>query len=328
MIQLNKKLSVGLSLSYISLEQWECVLKEYSSYIHDVYFSPIEDLRFQTRRNTYNFKKSTSEERSEALSCLIKLARELGIKTKLVLNVPDLIDNLDDNVKQYIVYKERYSIDYVTTFIKAAKEIKRIDPEAKIICSYNQGITSVNMLKRFLEQELFYAIVLGGRFLRHFNAYKLVKDFGVKTELLVNNACMLNCGSFCSTYGYCENNFTKNLCNKGITYLYGETSLLPEELSFYYFPSELIDIYKLSTRPCGYWELSHMLESYTKGSSIEFLKNDVRSYHLYGRLAFLIKYYEKIDLKEMLDIKTHIWSTLGFDGTLLQGLWSSCATGE
>lgn len=310
-----KKLSVGYSSSYFNFEQWKQIIEKYSDYIHDIYFSPVEDLCFQTRRNTYNFKATTIEERREQISEIIKLAQKNDIKTKLVLNVPNMISNVNDNVKQYLLYKERFSIDYVTTFVSVAEEIKKYDSNAKILCSYNQGITNIEMLKNILEKNIFYAIVLGERFIRDFKAFELIKNYGVKNELLVNNACMLNCGTFCSIFRYCESNFNKNLYNKGINRLYAETSLFPEELYTYYEPSKLIDIYKLSTRPCEFWELDNMIESYISGVSEKYLCNDIRNYHLYGRLTFFIKHYGELDYYKILSLKKQIWDDIVYNGS-------------
>lgn len=310
---LENKISIGYSSSNFTSEQWQHILGKYAKYIHDIYFSPIEELCFQTRRNTYNFKTTTIEERSAQLADVVKSANELGIKTKLVLNVPNMISNVDDNVKQYFLYKERFSIDYVTTFVSVAEEIKKIDPDVKLLCSYNQGITSIEMLKEILEKNIFCAIVLGERFLHNFKAFDLVKSHDTKMELLVNNGCMLNCGSFCSTYGFCEGNFYKNLSEKGILGLYAETSILPEELYQFYIPSGLIDVYKLSTRPCEFWELSNMLESYVSGNSESYIKENIRNYHLYARLAFFMKYYTEMDYSMLISEKRHIWNKLGFN---------------
>lgn len=313
MSYLNKKLSVGVSLSLISASQWCGILTQYAEFIHDIYFSPVENMLFQSRRTIYDFSRSTVEQRMGALERIIDCARRCGIELKLVLNSIEIRDNFDDTIKMYQKYKDCYGIDYVTTYLGIAHKIQEYDSESKIICSFNQGIKSHKELESILDEHVFYGIVLGERFLHDFDAYKIVKEHDVQFELLVNNGCMLDCGRFCvNNVPYCRNNFQKNLSQKGIVHLYAETSLMPEELTYFYAPSKLVDIFKLSSRPTDYDEITNMLASYTSGESRTFIEKDKKYYHLYGRLTRFEPYYNDIDYRVLENVKKEMWKSIGY----------------
>lgn len=310
---LNKKLSVGISMNLITADQWCDILKQYSKYIHDIYFSPVDSMLFQSRRTIYDFSNTTIEQRENELKQVIESARKHNIKLKLVLNSKEVRDRFDDCVDKYKYYKDLYEIEFVTTYIEIARRIKAYDNTARIICSFNQGISSRTMLEEIIKEKLFYGIVLGERFLHDFAAFKLLNEAHVIMELLVNNGCMLNCGCFCvNNVPFCKDNYYKNLEKKGLVHLYAECSILPEELTYFYAPTNSIDIYKLSTRPIDYNEISNMMESYTTGESKSFIDKNKRNYHLYCRLTHFSPFYNDIEYNDLVEIKKEMWHNLGY----------------
>lgn len=308
-----KSLSLGISFFYISIEDWKEILHKYSEYIHDIYFSPYDLEDYQSRRNVYNFQHLNEIERGKQLSAVLDFARSQGIRLKLVLNSNYFRNVPIDICKTYALYREKFNVDFVTTFVEGAKDIRTSFPDVEIVCSYNQGIKSLSELDSLLGLNVFDYYVLGQRFIRNFDAFRLIHSHGKKVELLVNNGCMHNCVSYCSIPNYCMNNFYKCLQNKGHHALYAESSLFPEELALFYFDSGLIDLYKISCRPIQKQELLDLLASYLTIETKSFIEKDVSNYHLYARLTHFSPFYSRFSFEDLLKFKKNIWEELGYD---------------
>jgi len=309
--RLKNKFSIGISFYKMKSNDWLKILYKYKPYINDIFFSPVESLEYQTRRNVYNYDTQSIAFLESELDTVLYAAKRLGLTLKMVLNTPQFIDNPEKLIVAYKNYKCRYEIEYITTFQSCARRIKEIDNTQKIICSYNQGIKSYNELKDILDTQLFCTIVLGTRFLRDFNAFRLIHNYGQKIELLLNNGCMSNCESFCKfPNNYCITNFSKNLTQKSIDLIYAECSIFPEELHKYYLSNNIVDYFKLSTRPIHFEEMCNMLSSYIEGNSMKYINSNIYNYHLYSRLAHFGKYYKILDYNQILHEKETIWNHL------------------
>ena len=122
---------------------------------------------------------------------------------------------------------------------------------------------------------------------------------------------MSNCASFCRLPNkYCKNNFAENLLHKGINCLYAECSMFPEEIHKYFLPNDLIDYYKLSTRPIYFRGMIDMLSSYIEGESSKYINTSVTNYNLYGRLAHYSGFYKELKYEEILKNKEAIWEQI------------------
>lgn len=309
--KLYKKFSIGISFYKMTADDWINILNKYHFYINDIFFSPIESIDYQTRRNIYNYEKQDQFFLEGELNKVLSAALDLCVARKIVLNVPKFLDNPDELLIAYQRYKSRYDIEYVTTFLSCARKIKEIDNSQQIICSYNQGIKTEQELEKILESNLFFSIVLGTNFYRNINAFRLIHQYEQKIELLLNNGCMSNCASFCRLPNkYCKNNFAENLLHKGINCLYAECSMFPEEIHKYFLPNDLIDYYKLSTRPIYFRGMIDMLSSYIEGESSKYINTSVTNYNLYGRLAHYSGFYKELKYEEILKNKEAIWEQI------------------
>ena len=309
--QLYKKFSIGISFYSMTSQEWIRILRQYKSYIHDVFFSPIEGIEYQTRRNIYDYERQTKEFLEEELARVLDEAKSLGIYRKMVLNVPQLYEDTERLPSLYEKYKRIYDIEYVTTFYSCAKKIKEIDNTQPIVCSYNQGIKTRDELEQILSTNIFCTIVLGTNFFRDIESFRLVHSYGQKTELLLNNGCMRNCTSFCRFPNrYCSQNFEANLSKTDIDHLYAECSMFPEELHNHLLKMNLIDYYKLSTRPIHYGSMDKMLSSYIEGDSYKYILERFNNYNLYGRLAHFHQYYSELNYDKILEIKDLIWQKI------------------
>lgn len=305
---LYKKLSLGIAFIDINANQIIEVLHKYKDYMHDIYFSPVEDIAFQSGRAIYDFTNTNLTERQRELSKILYFAKQNNIALTLTLN--SLKATEKDMLYMFDYYNKLYNIDYVTTFLPTAKLIKQQYPDKKIICSFNEGVNNMKKLMEIIDSNVFSCIVLGMSFIRNFEAFKLIKDNNIKIKLLVNNACHLNCEVFCRDRELCKKAFEKSELEIGATQLYAETSLFPEELFKYYIPNDIIDIYKLSSRPLGYYGLNDLLESYINNDSKKYIKASFRNYHLYGRLAHFGEYSQQFDYDEIMSIKQKIWDRI------------------
>lgn len=306
-----KKLSIGISFGYITSEELIRLFGKYSDYIHDVFFSPTETIRLQTRHNIYNFSNTTNDERLQELDRVIQFVKGKEIKTSLVLNAsmssPEYMLEILD------IYLKRYSIDSVTTTSPVAKLIRDNSFILPVVCSYNEGISNLNDLTRAVESNLFDSIVLGNSFIRNFHAFSYIKEHGLSTILLVNNGCSFGCTNFCRSNNndYCKNLFNKRITDCGsVTELYAQQSLFPEELFQHYANNRNIDILKLSSRPISYNEYDDLLQSYTSCNSRDFINKTSRNYHLYARLGHFGNYYKDFDYDIIIRQKENIWQAI------------------
>lgn len=306
-----KKFSLGVSFGYITSEEQIRLFDKYSDYIHDVFFSPTESIKLQTRLNIYNFNNTTNNERLNELDKVIQFVKRKGIRTSLVLNAsmssPEYMMNILEQ------YYNRYAIDSVTTTKSVAKLIRQSTFNLPIVCSYNEGISNTNDLSKAIASNFFDSIVLGNSFIRNFPAFSMIKKHGLNTILLVNNGCSFGCTNFCrsNNNNYCKNLFNKRIADCGsVTELYAHQSLFPEELFQHYANNHDIDILKLSSRPISYTEYDDLLQSYTSCNSRDFINKTSRNYHLYARLGHFGNYYKDFDYDIIIRQKEIIWHTI------------------
>ena len=308
---LYKRLSIGISFGYITADELIKIIDRYSEFIHDVYFSPTESIRLQTRLNIYDFVKTTNDERLFELDKVIQFVKRKDIKTSLVLNAsmssPEYMMTILEQ------YYNRYAIDSVTTTKSVAKLIRQSTFNLPIVCSYNEGISNTNDLSKAIASNFFDSIVLGNSFIRNFPSFSMIKEHGLKTILLVNNGCSFGCTNFCRSNNndYCKNLFNKRITDCGsVTELYAQQSLFPEELFQHYANNRNIDILKLSSRPISYNEYDDLLQSYTSCNSRDFINKTSRNYHLYARLGHFGNYYKDFDYDIIIRQKENIWQAI------------------
>lgn len=305
---LYKRLSVGISFGFITAEEQIRLFDRYSDYIHDVYFSPTESIRLQTRFNIYDFQNTTNEKRQQELDKVLQFVKKREIKISLVLNASMTSPEYMTEVLN--LYHKRYAIDSITTTKPVAKLIRQSSILLPVVCSYNEGICTSNDLLNILDSGLFNAIVLGNSFIRDFNAFSMIKKRGLSTILLVNNGCSFGCTNFCRTNinDYCKKLFLQRLTScKSAMDLYAQQSLFPEELFQYYRSNQNIDILKLTSRPIAYEEYKNLFDSYISGNSKEFIDETARNYHLYARLGHFRDFYSTFDYTEIYYRKLLLW---------------------
>lgn len=311
MNNLLKKFSIAVSFGYINVNELKEIIRDYSPFIHDIYFSPTENIKYQTRYNIYNFHTTDNIQRRNDLYDVISYAKELGIKISMTLNSPMVNEN--ESIACFEEYYKLYNFDYLTTKTNIAKRIKYLYPEVKLICSYNEGIYDYNKLEIAINSKLFFAVVLGNRFLRDKRAFKMLKESNINSILMLNTGCTKGCRSFCNNIGnpnYCKDLFNSISNKMAIEDLYAMQSVFPEELPKYESHNIHIDVFKLASRPITYKEMKLLLESYINIDSKSYIKKSLSNYHLYGRLAHYAPHYYQFDYNKILESKEKLWENM------------------
>ena len=235
--------------------------------------------------------------------------KENRINISLTLNTKK---NIDESFQIYKKYKNLFEIDQVTSISELATIIHQYDNKEKIVCSYNEGIYSIESLQKLIKLNCFSAVVLGNKFLRDFRTFDYVTKNNLECILLINNGCVSECRNFCKLKGVCEQNFRNTLSNITPVELYSKESLFPEELHKYYISNKAIKLFKLSTRPIKKREYIDLLESYITGNSKPYILHNNFNYHLYGRLAFFKEFYNFFEYKDIISEKENIWKNIYF----------------
>lgn len=303
---LYKKFSIGVSFGQITDMEFISLMKEFKDFIHDIYFSPVEDILYQSRYGIYNFDNTTAHQRLKFLYNVINVAKCYEIQTTLTLNTRRDVNESFDIYKNY---KNIFNMNQVTTTSDLAIIINRYNKNEKIICSYNEGIYSNKKLKDLIDLNCFSAIVLGNHFLRDFKTFDFLYKKKIETVLLVNNGCLSDCQNFCKQHKICEEKFNESLTSFSVEELYAKESLFPEELHKFYLNDGLIKVIKLSTRPIKYTEFRDLLNSYISGDSEQYINKTKYNYHLYGRLAYFKKFYNDFNYHNIISQKKKIWSS-------------------
>lgn len=141
---------------------------------------------------------------------------------------------------------------------------------------------------------------------------KIKDKYNVKIELLLNNGCHFLCNKECDK---CQFFQKKRLTQISFEQALAEQSLLPSELKLY--PKELIDLYKISSRPSYSNYLDSVLQYYTSNISINELQKKIdlkksQNWKLFCRLNPL--FYENtkqdINIEKVIDYKYQIWKNI------------------
>lgn len=293
---LNKKISMGLSLS-MSLDEYKMLLEKYGDYLHSIYFSPPIDGKFHSRIEVAEQFKN--EENIKKFYKIIELMRNNNILLDCVINRPSISD---DDVLSSIDCIKELNVDQITCLNRHIDIIDTYFPDKQKIFSYNNDF-HINDLKHITDK--FSTIVVGKYLLRNPDMLKEIYDKGFNLKLLVNNGCSFNCKGCRNGSRQCKSTFLNNLENNSLNYLFALQSFYPFELyellSSIEFPIESI---KISNRTDGYTYLDRCLESYIYNVDTDnYIKDDIKNYRLWSRLATFYPYFNELDNEEIKKIK-------------------------
>ena len=298
------KFSFGLSLN-IELEQYEKIIEQFKPFLNSVYFSlPFGD-EFHTRMGV---RREYSETNAiKKLLDILNLFKEKGIKLEAIINQYHI--NLDKLKKVLDKVDEIFNIDSICCLDEYFEVIDgHYNGKMYLVSSFNNGIVNMNNVENYKKYNM---IVIARQFLRDINSIMSIKDNGVDVKLLINNGCAFNCYSCRAGQRKCVEVFKKNLKEYTPEQLYAKQSFFPWELKKLFIDLKgykYIDEIKLSSRPCSYKYLKDCLESYIYNIKEEkYIKETTKNYHLWGRQANLIEYFDKFDLENINKIKKNLW---------------------
>lgn len=295
-----KKFSFGISLN-IELENYKKIIEKYSEYINSIYFSPPFGEEFHTRnlvKKEYNQKDAETK-----LINILRLFKDNGIKLEVAINQYGI--NLE---------KLKKSLNILDCFIKV-DSICCLDEYVDIINEHYKGkmylVSSFNNTVSGNEMNKYDMIVLAKKYMRETKMLEYIKSKNIDIKLLVNNGCAFNCKTCRAGARECKNTFNKNIQRYTAEELYAVQSLFPwelEELFARLGNNDIIKEIKISSRPSSYEYIDNCLESYIYNVNPEkYININARNYHLWGRQANLIKYFDSFRLEEIQRIKRKLW---------------------
>lgn len=295
-----KKFSFGISLN-IELKDYKKIIEKYSKYLSSVYFSPPFGEEFHTR-NSVKKQYNQKDAKTKLLNTL-KVFRDNGIKLELVINQYGI--NLE---------KLKKALDILDYFIKV-DSICCLDEYVDIINEHYKGkmylVSSFNNVVLRNEMCKYDMTVLAKKYMREPKMLEEIKRKNIDIKLLVNNGCAFNCKSCRAGAKECKNTFNKNIQKYTVEELYAIQSFFPWELAELFKRLDNNDIVKeikISSRPSSYEYIDNCLESYIYNLNPEkYIKMNAQNYHLWGRQANLIKYFDSFRLEEIQKIKRKLW---------------------
>lgn len=300
----NKKISFGLSLN-IKIEDYYKIISKYSKYLSSVYFSLPFGEEFHTRNKV---KEEYSQDNAkEKLLNILNLFKDNGIKLEAVINQYHIDIN---KLKKSLVELDRFvNVDSICCLDEYVDVINRhYEGKMYLISSFNNG-----SFKKINDDtyEKYNMIVLGKEYMREPEKIKKIQNNGLDIKLLVNNGCAFNCKSCREGYRECVRTFEKNLENFTPEELYAIQSFFPwelEELFHELKDSNIVKEIKLSSRPSTYEYIDNCLESYIYNvSPRKYIDKNINNYHLWGRQANLIQFFQYFDLKRIEKMKRNLW---------------------
>lgn len=294
------------------------IINSFSKYISSIYYSPpLEE--FSSRdslMNAYFFNPNALQEEKE----ILKLAKSKGIKTELAINFEkDLdLDFLELVLKETKKFNEPDIIVTYNNYIETC--IKIFGRNKKYVLSYNESICSLKDLE--LIDSRFDYIVQGNRWLRSIDFYNKCKELGFETKLLLNNGCSHNC-TWCVTPEHlinkelnCDELLDFNIKKNNVNFQIAKQTILPYELNYIEKYFDHYD-YKISNRPCYYYELKVMLLTYINREKEDIaLLNKTEYYkrvyfNCMTRLFYWKKYYSECNWMKVWDYKNKLYLKIG-----------------
>ena len=296
--KLFKKFSFGLSLQ-ISIDEYKKIINNYGDFINSVYFSLPLGKAFHTRIKVveeYEDKKAKKK-----LFEILKLLKEYDIKLEVVINQYEITEIQLLKAIKYI--NQNIDFDSICTLDEYLPVLYKNYPNAYLISSFNNLKLSANDIKKTSDK--YKQIVVGKNFMRNIDLLKLIKVEGFDSKLLLNNGCSFNCASCRGGAKQCIDVFEKNVEEIGVQKLYAMQSFFPSELHRLLNKIE-VDELKISNRPCSYEYLNNCLDSYINNN--ESYIDNIKNYHLWGRLGQFTPFYKDFDYNTIKKIKEDLWN--------------------
>ena len=293
--------------SFGTWQQLEQICNNYQKYINTWYISPPFNYSYASRKGVLAIPTSKNINEIQSQLTIIKQYNQL---IQLALNSLPLkkMDSsiiLNDFQMWNILFHQPDSIVLLDELIPSF-----LNFNIPLTYSYNNNYSQTKLKNlKFCN-----TIVLGNRNLRNINfMYKIKEKYNIKIELLLNNGCHFLCQNNCSICIPLQN---KRLTQINKYQALAEQSLLPSELKL--FPNNLIDLYKISSRPCSFLHLDNVLHCYINQPNFQELNmalnlTHINNWNLFCRLQPILDQFkndEEINIDQVLEYKYQIWKNI------------------
>lgn len=298
---------IGLTLMYMSKEEFILLLDDYHDHIDYIYYSSLIDPKYYARilfndelKNRFN--KINPRDQYD----ILEYARtKYGIKTELTVNTNYGLSD-KDFIKMIRIELKHHIPDKMVIHNRLADKIHKLCPDVLLSYSYNNNLMSYNQIDTI--SQYVSEVVVGNRFIRDIHMYNIIDDHEMTPICLVNNGCSHNCG-YCGS-GTCGTAFLSNLCKMGIDIPYAIATLYPWEVRKI---NEIfgVKLFKLSTRTFNYIEVDYLLNIMINNINEPEDKNDTLMFtRVLAPMYEWEPYYKYIDLLLVNQYKKELWKKL------------------
>lgn len=306
---INKKFIIGLPMMDIfgNFNELQYICDFYKDDIHTWYISPPFDDIYKSRK--YILSTLTIQNINEIQKQINIIKQYSNLQLALngfQLNNVDPQIVINDYQKWLLLFQQPDSIVILDNLIPYF-----INLNIPLTYSYNNNYSQTKLKNLSMCD----TIVLGGKDLRNLSfIYKLKEKYNnIKIELLLNNGCHILCQKKCNICSILQQ---KRLTQTNKYYALAEQSLLPSELKLY--PPNIIDLYKISSRPITFNNLNNTLKFYKQKISINDLCKQIDLTNIYNwyyfcRLSPILEAFDKnevIDINQVIEYKYQIWTNI------------------
>lgn len=295
-----KKLSIGLSLYSMNLEEWEKILTNYHDVIYDVYFSPPLGDQYHSRLQLQReFQRPDAE---KDLLRALELTKQYGVKVELAVNSVGLTEQ--DAIAALEYAKKNVEIDSIVTFNHFADVCLKYYPDKMLVYGYHNQVKTKKDVDKI--DRRFKQVVLAISTIRDLQLMQYVTDSGFEVRYMPNNGCTFSCLG-CG-HDTCESSFETSLKRNTVEELYAQQSIFPWELHKYILPNPNVHTIKLSTRPSDYRTLRWTLNSYVNNLNKDvWVENPNFTRYLWGRMGQFNRDAASFDYDRMTQYKQGLW---------------------
>lgn len=295
-----KKISIGVSLHSMTLEEWENILKRYNDVLYDVYFSPPIGDKYHSRFQIANeFRRP---EGGKNLLRALELTKEYGVNVELAINA---VRMNEDDARRAIEWADKHvKYDSIVTYNHLADTVREYHDDKMLVYAYNNQVKTMKDIDA--ADPRFQQIVFGISTIRDLRLMQYANDKGFEVRYMPNNGCTFGCAG-CGN-DTCDSSFERSLQLHTVEDLYAMQSIFPWELHKYIVNNPNAQIIKLSTRPSDYRVLRWTLDSYIHNLNKDvWTENPNFARYLWGRMGHFSRDVATFDYDRMTEYKQKLW---------------------
>lgn len=311
MLTPDKKFAIGLSpLNYYhnDLEAFDSFCKR-NDYRIDHWYSSLPCAWKRKEIKCDNLKEQKKNLKKQ-LTVINANNQKLQLAINADISSPFIKTLYYIEILLYKIFYEKYKkVDSLVASDEYIPFLRKVFPGIPISYSV-QNIYSQTHLKNLKYCD---TIVIGRKYLKNLKFIEEVKKkYSLKVELLLNCACNFACEYHCFN-GSCEKSQAQQIEKNGLEKCVAWQSLFPSELKLY--PENLVDLYKLSTRPSSLEWMEEEMNLYSSNKSLSELDFNYHKPFFWKDICCTKSISSIFDkeiprLDDVLLIKSQLWSHL------------------